>query len=112
MPRDGARPGGRRGGWQKGTPNKCTRAVSGTLKALGCDPIEGMAQLAMDEGADRSLRFQAFKELAQYIHPKRKAIEISGENDKPTQTSGVLVVPLEAVSERRQREHAVLELAE
>ena len=33
----------------------------------------------MDESADPSLRGQMFKELAQYIAPKRKAVEMKTE---------------------------------
>jgi hypothetical protein len=45
---------------------------------MGCDPIAGMAAIAMDEKQDIGLRAQMFKELAQYVAPKRKAIEMSG----------------------------------
>jgi hypothetical protein len=33
-------------------------AVDDRLEALGCDPIEGMARIAMDETAELSLRAQ------------------------------------------------------
>ena len=66
------------GGRQPGTPNKKTLEIEEKLAALGCDPIEGMARIAMDESAELSLRGQMFKELAQYVAPKRKAIEVSG----------------------------------
>ena len=65
------------GGRQKGTPNKRTLDVGDRLAALGCDPLEGMARIAMSEEADLSLRGRMFMELAQYIYPKRKAIDIS-----------------------------------
>ena len=55
MPR-GAIVGERRGGRQKGTPNKKTQAVADTLAELGCNPIEGMARIAMDEQAELGLR--------------------------------------------------------
>ena len=66
------------GGRQSGTPNRRTTTIQDKLAKLGCDPIEGMAQIAMDQTAELSLRAQMFKELAQYVEPKRKAIEISG----------------------------------
>jgi hypothetical protein len=40
----GSRRGERRGGRQKGTPNKRKVAVADKLKVLGRDPIEGMRQ--------------------------------------------------------------------
>src|SRR5680860_744823 len=76
----GASPGERRGGRQKGTPNKRTAAVTETLKALGCDPIEGMARIAMDEKVEIAVLARMYQELAQYVAPKRKAIEITGED--------------------------------
>src|ERR1700739_1532643 len=39
--------GRKTGGRVMGTPNKATLAVTERLKAIGCDPIEGMARLAM-----------------------------------------------------------------
>ena len=75
----GAKPGERRGGRTKGTPNKRTAEVQAKLDELGCDPIQGMAQIALDESNPKELRAQMYKELAQYIAPKRRATEISGE---------------------------------
>lgn len=70
------------GGRKKGVPNKKTLAVAEKLEALGCDPIEGLARIAMDSD-EESLRLQANKELAQYIAPKRKAIEHTGVDGEP-----------------------------
>jgi len=75
----GASPGERRGGRHKGTPNKQTKAVAERLEALGCDPLEGMARIAMDEKQPIGLRAQMYKELAQYVAPNRKALEHKGE---------------------------------
>ncbi len=71
--------GRRIGGRQKGTPNKATADISARLEALGCDPIAGMARLALDEANSPELRGKMFSELAQYVAPKRKAIEHSAE---------------------------------
>ena len=65
------------GGRKKGTPNKKTLDVVEKLKSLNCDPIEGLARIALDS-EEESLRLQANKELAQYIAPKRKAVEVTG----------------------------------
>jgi hypothetical protein len=67
------------GGRSTGTSNRSTAKVKQTLEALGCDPIEGMARLATHERAELSIRFQAYKELAQYIYSKRKALEHGAE---------------------------------
>lgn len=76
--------GRKTGGRKKGTPNKKTQSIQDKLDKHGCDPIEGMAKIAkqaMDEG-DMSLALSAYKEIAQYIVPKRKAIELSNEEGK------------------------------
>jgi hypothetical protein len=57
---------------------------------MGCDPIAGMAEIAMDEKQDIALRAQMYRELATYIVPKRKAIEMSGP-DNSTLTLADLV---------------------
>ena len=48
MPR-GASPGERRGGRRKGSPNRRTVEVAERLAALGCDPLEGMARIALGD---------------------------------------------------------------
>jgi hypothetical protein len=65
------------GGRKKGTPNKRTLEVTELLNNLGCDPIEGMARLALDPNNSPELRGRLFSELAQYVAPKRKAIDLS-----------------------------------
>jgi hypothetical protein len=75
--------GKKTGGRQKGTRNKRTQDVIDRLEALGCDPIEGMAQIAMDETNSAELRGRMYAELAQYVAPKLKAIEHSGGLETP-----------------------------
>ena len=70
-------------GRKKGTPNKRTAEVQDRLQALGCDPITGMARIAMNRKNPPELRGRMFSELAQYMHPKRKAIEVAGEGAGP-----------------------------
>ena len=64
------------GGRIAGTPNKATQFISEKLANLGCDPIEGMVLIAQDASNAPELRARMFAELAQYIAPKRKAVEI------------------------------------
>ncbi|MGE3992929.1 hypothetical protein [Pseudorhodoplanes sp.] len=68
-------------GRKAGTPNKRTKTIEEKLEAMGCDPIEAMARLAMDENESSTLRFAALKELAQYVAPKRKAVEVSSAQE-------------------------------
>jgi len=69
------------GGRSKGTPNKRTQEAMQKLEELGCDPIEGMARIAMDESNSIELRAKMFSELAPYIFPKRKAMDINSNSD-------------------------------
>ena len=77
--RGGSKPGERRGGRREGTPNRRTLEIIEKLEALGCDPVEGMAKLAADENNSAELRGRMYAELAQYVAPKRKAVEHSGD---------------------------------
>ena len=89
MSNKGAKPGERRGGRAKGVKNKATLSVIERLKDLDCDPIEGMALIAkqaMGEG-DMQLAGNMYKELAQYVAPKRKSIELTGEDGEAIKTS-------------------------
>jgi hypothetical protein len=96
--------GRKTGGRVKGTPNKTTVAVAERLEAIGCDPLEGMAKIAMDINTPIEVRAKLYSELAQYIAPKRKAIEHTGDPTGTGAALGVLVVPMkelrpEAVTE-------------
>ena len=66
-------------GRPRGSRNKRTLDVEERLRELGCDPIEGMARIAMDEAVPIEVRARMFAELAQYIAPKRRAIEHTGD---------------------------------
>ena len=91
MPRPKGLP--KTGGRAKGTPNKRTQSVTEKLAALGCDPIEGLAHIAMNKkqklGVRKDvpieLRAQMYKELAQYVAPKRKAAEIETQEPRCVQ---------------------------
>ena len=71
--------GKKTGGRTRGTPNRRTQEIIEKLEALGCDPVEGMAKLAADENNSAELRGRMYAELAQYVAPKRKAVEHSGD---------------------------------
>ncbi len=86
----GSSPGERRGGRQKGTPNKPKQALLDLIqeKWPGYHPVIQMAGIANDEDVDLSTRLLAAKEVAQYVEPKRKAVEHSGSITVPTVTIG------------------------
>jgi hypothetical protein len=64
-------------GRPKGALNKRTLDVIDKLAVLHCDPITGMALIATNEKNPAELRGRMFAELAQYVAPKRKAMEHS-----------------------------------
>lgn len=82
------------GGRVKGTPNKRTQDVIDRLKELDCDPIGGMAIIAKQafEEGDYILSGSMCKELANYIAPKRKAIEHTGRDGGDILTDNIFTV--------------------
>src|SRR3954464_11239220 len=79
------------GGRTAGTPNRRTVEVIEMLDALGCRPIEGMARIAMDEANPVELRARMYAELAGYVAPKRKAIDVSNEGEMAGETLEIVV---------------------
>ena len=73
--------GRKTGGRKAGTPNRRTTEVSKLLESLHCNPIEGMVSIATDPKASLELRGRMYGELAQYLYPKRKAVELAGDLD-------------------------------
>lgn len=78
-------------GRPKGSPNRQTVEIADKLAKLGCDPLTGMAKIAMNAKNPMDLRARMYAELAQYIAPKRKAIEHSGEGGGPVM--GLVMMP-------------------
>ena len=80
----GKRPGA---GRPKGSKGKRTERVEELLERVGCDPIEGMARVAMNdaewlalpegETISITLRAKMFEALAPYVAPKRRATELT-----------------------------------
>ncbi len=81
------------GGRAKGTPNRRTQNIVEKLEALGRDPIAGLAHIAMNKkkklGVRKDvpveLRAQTYKELAQYVAPKRRAAEVETQEPRCVQ---------------------------
>jgi len=74
--RGGRRPGA---GRPKGSPTKYSERIAEMLSEMDCDPIVGMARLAKEAEAngEKGLAGQMYRELAQYVAPKRKAVEMT-----------------------------------
>lgn len=84
----------RYGGRQKGTPNKRTQALQERLTSMDCDPIEAMVRIGEQAKADKDwhLAFGVYKELAQYVYPKRKAIEVYDEGPEEKREIEIRIV--------------------
>lgn len=85
--------GRKSGGRHAGTPNKRTTELMDRLESLGCDPVEGMAQIAMNPANAPELRGRMFAELAGYLYPKRKAVEVKSD-DGPSVIFQINTTPL------------------
>lgn len=89
-------------GRPRGSKNYKTLAFEEKLEALGCDPIAGMVALAEDIKTETGIRAKLYSELAAYLYPKRKAIEI--ELDSNTRSSDLLIEELNKREARMKRE--------
>lgn len=65
-----------------------TGDIEKRLAVLGCDPIAILAEIATDAESDTRLRFQAAKELAAFIAPRRPGAAAS-RTDHGTTASAV-----------------------
>ena len=74
MPR-GSHPGERRGGRQRGTPNRATAAKAAEIAASGMTPLDYLVSVYRDETASRPERLEAAAKAAPYVHPRLSAIE-------------------------------------
>ncbi len=66
------------GGRQKGSPNKKTQDLFEKCENAGVDVFDSLLEY-VTQPSTLELRFAALKELCQYLYPKRKALEHSGE---------------------------------
>jgi len=71
----GAKPGERRGGRAKGTPNKRTAEKVAEVEASGLTPLDFMLNLMRKESEDMALRFDAAKAAAPYVHARLSSID-------------------------------------
>lgn len=71
--------GAKTGGRQAGTPNKKSTAIRDLIAHHYPDyhPVLSLAKIAQDERHEVTIRLQAHKEVAKYICPQLKSIEIA-----------------------------------
>lgn len=75
---------GNKNGRPAGSKNKKRFEVAEILERCGCNPFEELAYLAMNAKSEK-VRCEAASELAQYVAPKLKQIEHTGNADSPVQ---------------------------
>ena len=92
MPR-GSKLGERRGGRQKGTPNRATAVRQAEIAASGETPLDYMLRVMRDETADPSRRDDMARAVAPYVHPKLAAVE---QKDKDHRNIVIQISPAEA----------------
>lgn len=82
---------------RKGKGFKATIEVLETLKRYNCDPIANLCEISAvaKEMGDLTLAFNCNKELAQYVAPKRKAVEHTGQDGNPIETLSEIVIKFE-----------------
>ena len=67
------------------------------LAELGCDPVEGMAKLAMDPNSSPDLKGRMYAELAQYVYPKRRAVEQTVIDPKDEMTEEEILTKIQEI---------------
>jgi hypothetical protein len=76
---NGGRPVGlsKTGGRAKGTPNRATLTLKEKLETIGCDPLLELAKIGMNEKESIEIRVRCLIEIAPYMYPKRKPVDMS-----------------------------------
>ncbi len=73
------------GGRKKGSGlNETVREI---LAKLDCNPVEGLASIAMDPDNKKELQARAYSYLMEYVWPKRKSVEFTGVDGGPIEVN-------------------------
>ncbi len=81
-------------GRPKGSPNKrnvVRQEIFDKIVERHGDPLEALAEMAFDPNHPLDIRKDCLKEVVQYGHAKKKAIEISGPDGGPIEARLELV---------------------
>jgi hypothetical protein len=81
----GSKPGERRGGRRKGTPNRKSVAQVEAAAAGGLMPLEHLLRVMRDPNESKDRRMYAAVAAAPYCHRKLKAIGHAGPEEKPVE---------------------------
>ena len=85
----GSRPGERRGGRQKGTPNKATAKKQAEIAETGETPLDYMIRVMRDKTVEHDRRDKMAAAAAPYVHSKLAAIEHTGKDGGAIETTHI-----------------------
>jgi hypothetical protein len=74
----GSQPGERRGGRQKGTPNKASAQRQVEIAATGQTPLDFLIERMRDQEVEMSERISCAKAAAPYVHPRTNTTTLAG----------------------------------
>src|ERR1700737_5187510 len=94
----GSKPGERRGGRKKATPNKATTAaaIRAEVSASGEIPLDYMRRVMRDETAEPTRRDAMAKAAAPYVHPSLASVRHGGDEQNPlriTEVRRIIISP-------------------
>lgn len=75
----GSKPGERRGGRTKGTPNKASIARQAAIAASGLTPLDYMLGVMRNAKNAVDVRLDAAKAAAKYVHPALSSVEMRAD---------------------------------
>jgi hypothetical protein len=84
---NGVKPGERRGGRAKGTPNKKTQALINAVEGGGETPLDYMLRVMRDISAENNRRDDMAKSAAPYLHARLANVAHTGANGGPVEHS-------------------------
>ena len=79
----GSKPGERRGGRKKGTPNKRAAARKLAIEKAGVTPLDYMLGVMGNEKNPSLMRLDAAKSAAPYVHARLQSVTLGGDPDNP-----------------------------
>ncbi len=86
-----------------GSPNKRKNALKALLQKEypGYNPVLSMARIAhqAEKDGEKQLAAQMHREVAQYVEPKKRAIEVTGEDGGPIEVRSKQLVVMGVKSE-------------
>ena len=92
-----------------GAKGKNVGLVKAQLQELDCDPILELVLIARDINTEPVYRIKIYSELANYIHPKLKAIEHTGVDILPTQNKYLVEIVDAPLSDQNNGKEIMVE---